>query len=216
VRSKVLVTTLLLLASFLAVGGVFLLRNDWQDDLRLKLVQSDLETLWERLRGETRVVNDQSEGAVAGEIKRLWGNQERAEKEHRQNIVELINEQRQALNDQTPDVYPLLLLENHPTLQQSAHQSFENIAETKRFEHQDMAALLTRNEPFHRVGENLAAENNVNPTRAVYDWFLSKPHRELMLGDWSYIGVWSGWVGDLEIEGKPTQDWYVTVAHFGE
>ena len=216
VRPKVLVTTLLLLASFLAVGGVFLFRNDWQDDIRLKLVQGDLETLWERLRGETRVVNDQSEGAVAGEIESLWENQERAEKEHRQKIVELINEERQNLNDQTPDVYPLLLLETHSTLEQSARRSFEKIAETKQFEHQDMTALLTRGEPFDTVGENLAAENNINPTRVVYDWYLSESHRELMLGDWEFIGVWSGWVEDLVVGDKEYQDIYLTVAHFGE
>jgi uncharacterized protein YkwD len=107
----------------------------------------------------------------------------------------------------------LLELKTHPTLEQSARQAFENITETKRFEHQDMTALLTRGD---RVGENLAAENAVNPTRTVYDWFLSETHREVMLGDWSHIGVWSGWVEDLIGEGKTPQDRYVTVAHFGE
>ena len=190
--------------------------NDYQHDLRLKLVENDLHAFWgrfKRVETPTATIDGQLEAST---IQGLWDSQEQAEKEHRQEVIKLINDQRGVLNDQTPDVYPLLLLETHPTLEQSSRLAFENIAETKEFKHQDMTALLSRGEPFDRVGENLAAENNINPTRVVYDWFLSESHRELMLGDWSHIGVWSGWVEDLEIEGNPTQDWYVTVAHFGE
>lgn len=220
VRSKSAAVCLILLALLLTFRGGFLIWQKWQHDLRLKLVQNDLETHLKTLWGESQtpdvVVDDQPAGAVAGEIERLWGNQKQAEREHRQKIVELVNEQRQIVNNQTPDVYPLLSLEPHPLLEQSARRAFENIAESGKFEHQDLTALLSRGKPFDRVGENLAAENSVNPTRTVYDWYLSESHRELMLGDWSHIGVWSGWVEDLIVESKGSQDLYVTVAHFGE
>ena len=219
VRSKFVAICLILLALLLTFRGGFLFWKGWQHDLRLKLVESDLAAFWERFnRIETpRVaIDNQPEATVAAEIQRLWGNQKQAEEEHRQKIIELINEQRQLLNNQTPNMYPLLLLENHSLLEQSARQAFENIAKTKKFEHQDMTALLARGEPFDRVGENLAAEVNVNPVRTVYDFYLSETHREVMLGDWEHIGVWSGWVEDLVIEDKETQDYYVTAVHFGE
>ncbi len=219
VKPKTVVVLLTLAALLLTIKAGFLFWQKWQHDLRLELIKSDLDTFWQKLdRTEIPevVINDTPEATVAAEIQRLWGSQEQAEREHRQEVIKLINEQRQIVNNQTPDVYPLLELKNHPTLEQSARRSFENIAENKRFEHQDLTVLLSRGEPFDRVGENLAAENNVNPVRVVYDWYLSESHRELMLGDWEFVGVWSGWVEGLEIEGKPTQDWYVTVAHFGE
>jgi len=210
---------IILLALLLTFGGGFLFWRGWQHDLRLELIKSDLDTFWQKLdRTETpaAVVDGQSEATTSTGIQRLWGNQEQAEKEHRQKVVELINEQRQLLNDQTPDVYPLLLLESHLLLEQSARRAFENMAESGKFEHQDLTALLSRGEPFGRVGENLAAENNVNPVRVVYDWYLSESHKEIMSGDWEFIGIWSGWVENLIVESKEPQDFYLTVAHFGE
>ena len=218
-KPKTAVILLTLTALLATARAGFLIYNDKQHDLRLKLAQSGLQAFWERFnRVETPavVVDDQPEATAGVELRRLWENQEQAEREHRQEIIRLINEQRQIINNQNPDVYPLLELQTHPILEQSARRAFENIAETKRFEHQDMTLLVTRGEPFETVGENLAAENNINPTRAVYDWYLSGSHKEIMLGDWEYIGVWSGWVEDLVVEGKEPQDFYVTVAHFGE
>ncbi len=213
------VILLLLTALLLAARGGFLVWRGWQHDLRFKLVESDLAAFWGRLNRTEMpevIVDDQLEASASTEIQRLWGSQERAEKEHRQRIIELINEQRQVVNNENPDVYPLLELKTHSTLEQSARQVFEDIAESGKFEHQDLTALLSRSEPFDRVGENLAAESTVNPTRTVYDWYLSESHRELMLGDFEFIGVWSGWVEGLAEGGKTPQDRYVTVAHFSE
>ncbi|MBM4400800.1 MAG: CAP domain-containing protein [Crenarchaeota archaeon] len=218
-KAKILATILLLATGVLLGRAVDLAYQKRQHDLRLKLVEHDLDAFWQKIdRTETPtvIVDGQSVDSQSIEMQRLWGNQEQAEKEHRQEIVKLINEQRRVVNEQTPDVYPLLELEPHPMLEQSARQAFENIAKTKRFEHQDMTALLTRGEPFDTVGENLAAENYVNPVRVVYDWYLSEVHKEVMLGDWSHIGVWSGWIEDLTEKEKGTTDRYVTVAHFGE
>lgn len=212
----------LVVASFLLIAKAgFLIYNDYKHNLRLKLVENDLHAFWERFnRVETPevIVDDEPEATQSLEMRRLWGNQERAEKEHRQEVVRLINEQREVVNEQEGETYPLLELEAHPLLEQSARKAFENIAETKRFEHQDMTKLLTRGKPFDRVGENLAAENAVSPTRTVYDWYLSESHKEIMLGDWEFIGVASGWIESLDLmrEDKPPQDCYVTVAHFGE
>lgn len=219
VKPKTVVVLLALAALFLTIKAGFLFWRGWQHDLRLELIKSDLDTFWQKMdRTETPevVVDGEPEATQSLEMRRLWGNQEQAEKEHRQEVIKLINEQRQIVNNQTPDVYPLLELKTHPMLEQSARRAFENIAATKKFEHQDMTALLTRSEPFETVGENLAAENNINPARAAYDWYLSESHRDIMLGDFEFIGVWSGWVEDLELEGKEPQDFYVTVAHFGE
>jgi len=216
VKPKTAVILLTLTALLLTARAGFLIYNDPQQDLRIKLAQSGLQAFWERFnRVETPevIVDDQPEATAGVELRRLWENQEQAEREHRQEIIKLINEQRQIVNDETPDGYPL---KTHPILEQSARQAFEKIAETKKFEHQDMTLLLTRGEPFETVGENLAAENAINPTRTVYDWYLSESHKEIMLGDWEFIGVWSGWVEDLVVEGKEPQDFYVTVAHFGE
>lgn len=210
-RPTIAAILLILSALLLTFEGGSLIWQKRQRDLRLELVKNDLDIFWNKLNRTGTAVAGQSV-----EIQHLWENQKRAEEEHRQEIVRLINEQRQLVNRQTPDVYPLLELKTNPILEQSARQAFENIAETKRFEHQDMTALLARGEPFDRVGENLAAEVNVNPVRTVYDFYLSGIHREVMLGDWEYIGVWSGWVEDLVVEGKEPQDFYVTVVHFGE
>ena len=220
VKPRTTVIFLVVVSLLLTAKAGFLVWENWQHDLRFKLVESDLAAFWERLdRTETPevIIDNQPEASTNAEIRKLWGSQEQAEREHRQRIIELINEQRQIVNNKNPDVYPLLELRTHPTLEQSARRAFENIAETKQFEHQDLTALLSRGEPFDGVGENLAAENAVNPTRTVYDWYLSEGHRELMLGDWEFIGVWSGWVEDLaEGGGEKTTDRYVTVAHFGE
>ena len=207
------------MALLLTFGGGFLIWRNRQHNLWLKLIKSDLDIFWQkvdRTETPTAIVDGQVAAGQSVEIQHLWENQERAEEEHRREVVKLTNEQRQVINERENETYPLLELETHPLLEQSARKAFENIAETKKFEHQDMTALLTRGEPFDRVGENLAAEVNVNPVRTVYDFYLSEIHREVMLGDWEYIGVWSGWVEDLVVENKEPQDFYVTVVHFGE
>ena len=120
--------------------------RNWQHELWLKLVKSDLDIFWQKIdRTETPVAIVDGQSV---EIQRLRENQKRAGKEHRQEIVKLINEQRKLVNRQTPDVYPLLELENRSILEQSARQAFENIAKTKKFEHQDMTALLVRGQPL--------------------------------------------------------------------
>ena len=219
VKAKVSIAILISASFLLTAKAGSLIYDNWQHDLRLQLAKHDLENFWQKIdRTETPVViiDGQSVAGDSIEIQRLWGNQEQAEKEHRQEIVKLTNEQRQVVNEQENETYPLLALAAHPMLEQSARQAFENIAKTKKFEHQDMATLLTRGNPFDRVGENLAAEVNVNPVRTVYDFYLSEVHCEVMLGDWEYIGVWSGWVEDLVIKNKEPQNYYVTVVHFGE
>ena len=218
-KAKVSVVVLILVSFLLTAKAGSLIYDNWQHDLRLQLAKYDLENFWQKIdRTETPtvIIDGQSVAGDSIGVRRLWENQEQAEKEHRQEIVTLTNEQREVVNKQENETYPLLELQIYPLLEQSARQAFENIAETKRFEHQDMTALLTKGEPFNRVGENLAAELYVNPVRTVYDFYLSEAHREVMLGDWEYIGVWSGWVDDLVREGKEPQDFYVTVVHFGE
>lgn len=88
---------LLLLTTFvLTVRGVWLIQNERQNKLRLITAETGLQRFWENFVETPKViVDDQPESTASVELRRLWGEGEQSQIDYRQEVIRLINEQRQ-------------------------------------------------------------------------------------------------------------------------